>query len=309
MRGLILAEEYYRTVGKKMITAKFAAYQDRIAAGLVGLGSECFGFDDALSRDHDWGPGFCLWMERDDFNRIGTSLQESYRSLPPLFMGFRRSTSDWGAGRIGVMEIGDFYASFTGLPHAPTRMDNWLTIPEANLAACTNGKVFNDPLGTFTAIRKQFLAHYPEDVRLKKIAAKCMAVAQSGQYNYKRCFTRKAYYPARQALLTFCENALALVFLLHRQYMPFYKWACEAAKRLPTPGPEIAAAVDELNRDGQSLFRQDIVDDICHALIESIQQQNLSDAKSSFLLDHGPRVHARIQNQKLKQLDIWWGGY
>ena len=308
MKGLILSEEFYRCVGKKMIDGKFAADQDRIAVGLVGLGSECFGFDDTLSQDHDWGPGFCLWLEKNDFNRIGGALQEAYRSLPATFMGFRRSTSAWGAGRVGVREIGDFYASFTGLAVAPTRVDNWLTIPEANLAACTNGKVFHDPLRSFTAIRKQIQAHYPEDVRLKKIAARCMTAAQSGQYNYRRCIKRNNAYAARQALLTFCEAALHLVFLLHRRYMPFYKWALAAARQLPSPGPEIAAAVDQLNRQDRQPACQDTIDNICTILINAIQAQGLSDANSTFLLDHGPCVHAGIRNHTLRQLDIWWGG-
>lgn len=308
MKGLVLAEEYYRTVGKKMIAETFAAYQDRIATGLVGLGSECFGFDDALSRDHDWGPGFCLWLDQGDYDRIGAPLQQAYQALSDTFLGVRRRKSDWGAGRVGVMEIGDFFESFIGSPHAPEQMRKWIFIPEANLAACTNGKVFYDPLGTFTAIRQQLLAYYPEDVRLKKIAAKCMTAARSGQYNYDRCLKRNAYYAARHALLTFCEDALAMVFLLHRRYMPFYKWACAAARQLPAPGPQIATAVDQLNREDRQPARQEAIEEICAALIKTIKAQGLSDAKSTFLLDHGPRIHAGIRDHALRQLDIWWGG-
>jgi len=308
MKGLVLSEEYYRIVGKQMITTQFAAYQDRIATGLAGLGSECFGFDDAISRDHDWGPGFCLWLENTDYDRIGTPLQQAYQALPNTFLGFRRKNSDWGTGRVGVLKIDDFYASFIGSSQAPDQMKNWLAIPETNLAACTNGKVFHDPLGTFTSIRQQIQAYYPEDVRLKKITAKCMSAAQSGQYSYARCLKRNAFYAARHALLSFCEDALALVFLLHRRYMPFYKWACAAARQLPPPGPEIAATVDELNREDRPPVRSDEIEEICAVLIEALRGQELSDSTSTFLLDHGPRVHAGIQDHALRQLDMWWGG-
>ncbi|GAB6907089.1 conserved hypothetical protein [Desulfosarcina cetonica] len=308
MKGLTLSEAYYQTFGRPMLADGFAACQDRVAVGLVGLGSECFGFDDRLSQDHDWGPGFCLWLEKNDYERFGTSLQTAYDRLPERFMGFRRKKSDWGARRVGVMQINAFYASFIGSSKAPETLDNWLAIPEANLAACTNGKVFQDPLGAFTTIRQGLLDYYPEDIRLKKIAAKCMSAAQSGQYNYGRCIRRKSFYAAQHALVTFCEDVLALVFLLHRQYMPFYKWAGAAAKHLPAPGPAIAQAVDTLSRTVKPSTCQETMEEMVQCLIAALKAQELTDIDSPFLLDHGPRVHARIQHPGLKALDLWWGG-
>ena len=82
MKGLYLAEAYYKAHGAPMIGRQFSSYARRIAVGFAGPGSECFGFDDEISRDHDWGPGFCLWLAADDFNRFGKELQTAYQELP-----------------------------------------------------------------------------------------------------------------------------------------------------------------------------------------------------------------------------------
>ena len=47
-----------KTYGEPMIHEKFSDYENKIAVGLVGEGSERFGFDDKYSRDHDFGAGF-----------------------------------------------------------------------------------------------------------------------------------------------------------------------------------------------------------------------------------------------------------
>ena len=54
MKGLELSREYYEKFGKPMLTENFPELLDKIAVGLCGSGSECFGFDDELSRDHDF---------------------------------------------------------------------------------------------------------------------------------------------------------------------------------------------------------------------------------------------------------------
>ena len=237
MKGLELSETYFKEIGLPMLREKFADYIDHIAVGLVGDGSECFGFDDSLSRDHDWGPGFCLWLTREDNQIVGSKLKSAVAGLPQSFAGFGpRQTSQWGDERIGVFEISQFYRKFIGFDHLPSDLNEWMIIPENNLAACTNGKVFFDPLKEFVRWRKTLLDFYPEDFRLKKIASRCMTIGQAGQYNFPRCVRRGEYFAAQYAETKFCADFMSLIFLINRKYAPFYKWMHRAVKSLQILG-------------------------------------------------------------------------
>lgn len=58
MKGMELAKAYYEKYGAGMIESVCGkADAEKIAVGLVGEGSQCFGFDDEISTDHDFGPG------------------------------------------------------------------------------------------------------------------------------------------------------------------------------------------------------------------------------------------------------------
>jgi hypothetical protein len=305
LKGLELSEKYYRTYGERMIKEKFPRCQDRIAAGLVGDGSECYGFDDEISRDHDWGPGFCLWLAADDYEAVGKALQREYEQLPRCFDGVERLASQWGGGRVGVFEIGAFYMQFIGFSHVPETFEQWLRIPEDYLSSCTNGSVFSDPLGEFSRIRNALLNFYPEDVRLAKIAARCMTAAQSGQYNFMRSVRRKAYFAAQHAESQFCSDIISLVFLLNKQYMPYYKWRHQAVRSLPLLGEFLYHRIDEIITSCDYNKKNEIIETICVEVIKVFHETGMSDVKSDFLLDHGPIIHKNIRDENLRKRNVW----
>ena len=74
MQGLQLTKAYFDAYGRTLIEGPLAPYQSVLAAGLVGEGSDCFGFDDAISQDHDFGPGFCLWLPDALYQEVGRNL-------------------------------------------------------------------------------------------------------------------------------------------------------------------------------------------------------------------------------------------
>jgi len=308
MNGLTLAEDYFETFGKPMLETYFPDLKNRAAIGLVGMGSECLGVDDALSRDHDWGPGFCIWLNSNDFQCVGPELQRRYDEMPQHFNGLHRRTSSFGAGRMGVHETEGFYRSFTGLPQAPQKLLEWLVIPEYNLAALAGGKVFHDSYGHFSAIRDRIVDYYPEDVRLKKMAARCMSAARSGQYNYTRCLARGESYAATSTLVGFCEDILAIAFLLNHKFMPYYKWHRQIAAELPVLGKEISDAVSSLCRGDVAEKNIKRIAECCTAIADEFTHQGLSRAKGNALLDHGPQIFGQIEAPDLRQFDIWYRG-
>ena len=300
MKGLDLAQAYYDTHGAPMIASRFGSYAQRIAVGYVGPGSECFGFDDEISRDHDWGPGFCLWLPAEDYEQFGAALQKAYQALPATFMGFGpRTVSPGEESRTGVVEISAFYKTYTGLDHVPASLSEWLYIPESSLATCTNGKIFTDPLGEFSRWRKALLNFYPEDVHLKKLASRCFTIAQTGQYNFERSLKRKEFFAVRYSETKFCADVISLVFLMNKRYTPFYKWMHRAMMELPLLGKEIHALICDLLSCQIYDEKPALIEKICALIISALRNEGLSDSASDFLLDHAHRIHDRIENRRL----------
>ena len=310
MKGLELARKYYEVHINKLLQSVPEA-RGRIAVGLVGEGSQCFGYDDKISQDHDFGPGFCIWLTDADFASFGAKLQKAYDALPDEFEGFSRKdfiTRD----RLRIMTISDFYSRFTGFPEGvPATLVDWLFVPETQLAAATNGEVFQDDLGIFTDIRRQLLHFYPEDVRRKKIAARAAVMSQAGQYNLLRSIQREDSVSATLSIARFAEAAISMAHLLEGRYTPFYKWGFRSLKSLRfgrcfvrhlTRIPELEASLYE--GDFHKAYNQGfaITECICRETAAELRRQGLSLIESDFLQDHLAEIMDGIGDDRLRAL-------
>ena len=310
MKGLELAERYYREVGRPQIEKDLPEVLPMLAAGLAGEGSECLGYDDEISQDHDFGPGFCLWLPSATFEAYGAELQRIYDSLPREYAGAGpRVRGPHADGRVGAMSVGTFYARFLGGMQPPRTDHEWMAMRDEDLAMAVNGKVFEDNLGEFSRIREAVLEYYPENVWLRRIARCLHRVSQSGQYNYARSMRRGDTMAARMAEDVFLRVTLQLAHLLERKYMPYYKWAWRSFTELPCAArmkglleelsslPDQSAAWSGYN--GQQLNMADAkvaaIEEICAVLRGELEARGLTARKDDFLDAHVDDIMAQVK--------------
>ena len=303
MNGLELSLRYWQEVGRPAFEKGCPEVLERAAVGLVGEGSECFGFDDEISRDHDWGPGFCVWLTPEDAAAFGQRAGAVYRALPEEFLGWRRlRVSPETAHRVGVQVIPDFYGRYIGFDHPPQTVREWRMSPEHGLSVVTNGQVFQDPLDEFSAFRRALLEGYPEQLRRKKLAAVCATAAQAGQYNFPRCLRRGESVAALSALAEFVRDIQRAIFLLNRRFTPYYKWTHRALGQLPVLGAATAPLLRQLAEEPERRIER--IEAICDQVITQLRREGLSTGPSDFLLDHAVEIQAGITDPQLAALHL-----
>jgi len=309
--GMAMARELYQQKGKPMLLSRFPEYEKYMAVGLVGEGSECFGFDDEYSRDHDFQPGFCIWLPEEIHQKIGTSLQEAYNRMAGEAQMPGSLMTETGNGRRGVFSIGEFYRRYIGTPGVPKDNVEWLMASESGLATATNGEIFTDHFGEFAAVRKRLLEFYPEDVYLKKLTARLAAMSQSGQYNYLRSMKRGDSAAACIAAAEFIKGAAGTFYLLRKTYMPFYKWMFRGMESLEG-GREMAAVLARLARIPDEPERAEEksrrIEEICILIREELNRMGLSASREDFLVAHGQELMSKIRDPKIRSLPMLFDG-
>ncbi len=311
MKGLELSRSFFDACAKDEIEKKFPGLSQRIAVGLAGEGSECFGFDDEISCDHDFEPGFCLWLSDEDYEKYGFELERFYSKLPKEYGGYSRQLlSPVGGNRHGVMTTGGFYEKFTGSQSTPLSTDQWLYVPPSSLACATNGEVFYDASGEFSRIRNELLLGYPQDILLKKLAAHTIMMVQSGLYNYTRCIKRGENGSAQLSVFEFVRHTISVIYLLNNKYEPFYKWAYRGMRELAVLSglEDSLVALTELgNSADEAKAKAESIEEICTLVAEEINRQKLSDKPATDLEKLAATLQNSITDTNLRNYHIMDG--
>jgi len=312
MKGLEISKAYYKEFGEPMLKEKFPELMDKIAAGVFGSGSECFGFDDELSRDHDFDPGFMILLPGEEAvdRKEEFALERAYAALPKEFMGVTRpNLSPVGGNRRGVIRAEEFFKEKVGALYEEAKVGggaSWLATPSYALAEATNGEIFFDGAGEITHIR-EVLKFYPDDIMKKKLAGHLLLMAQAGQYNYTRCIQHGENAAAQLAAIEFAKNTMSAVFLLNGAYEPFYKWSFRAMRNLPKLSltAELLEYLITTDNEGElASDKYDVIEGIAADIIDELIDRGLTKANCGDLEKHAYSVNDGIADSDLRNMHV-----
>ncbi|MGC9312807.1 MAG: DUF4037 domain-containing protein [Sediminispirochaetaceae bacterium] len=305
MKGLMLARRYYRETIHPAFMNAFPEEIGDMAFGLCGPGSECYRYDDDISRDHDWGPRVCVWIPEVLFRQRGEEMERLYRDLPQSCCGYGPpKRSDQDVRRDGVISIPRFFLQFLGVERPPNTVKEWLCLDEEHLSICTNGDIFDDFHGEFTSFRRTLQDYYPRDVWLKKIVTRCFMFSQYGQYNLLRSLQRGdkllTYYNCSMCI----REAASLYLLLKRIYRPYDKWLFRMVRE---SGPEGAALCDRCREIMESHADEAVLAlvektaaGLIALLIEELSGTAPIAGNTNFLQDYAFQIQACIEDEVLR---------
>lgn len=248
LSGLALAEAFSAEVVQPLIKEHFPSLQ--YASALIGPGSEVLGFDDAISRDHDWGPRLMLFLRPADCRKYGTAISAMLRhGLPRTFRGhscnFEQCAEDkpgvgvQGEGVVGdvnhrvvVHTVEEYMIQYLGVnPLVGLLPKQWLSIPQQKLRTVIEGAVFCDTVGELTAVRSAVAAYFPRDVWLYMIHAGYVRLRDLSHL-MGRCGQTGDELGSRVIAAQLVRDVMHLCFLLERTFAPYPKWFGSAFAKL-----------------------------------------------------------------------------
>lgn len=234
--GKDLSRRFYEESVRPALNAAFPDLPH--SAALLGRGSEVLGYDDAMSADHNCEARVVLFVGEEDHAAHGAAIEDVLRrELPERFAG--RATDH------EVCTLRGYVEKNLGFDlDRPTRVEDWLSLPEQRLIMLTAGAVHHDGVG-LGAVRERF-AYYPRDVWLYLLAAGWWRIHPEANLVGRAGFVGdelgSAVIGARLV-----DDLMRLCFLMERQYAPYSKWLGTAFSRLAC-GPELTPVLRSVLR-------------------------------------------------------------
>jgi Domain of unknown function (DUF4037) len=241
--GIELSRRFYGELLHPWLAEAFPGL--RHAAALIGAGSELLGFDDEMSRDHDWGPRLQIFVSETDFAAHAHAIVSRFAEvIPETFLGAQTAFRDQAGHGLEVWTLELWLRRQLSLELDEPR-DNlaWLGLAEQRLLGLTAGAVFRDDGGRLTAVRAR-LAVFPSDVRLYKLACQWRRIAEEQAF-VGRTGASGDDLGSRIIAARLARDVMRMAFLIEDRYAPYPKWFGKAFAALPC-APVLTPALDRV---------------------------------------------------------------
>lgn len=239
IHGVRLSELFHRDVVAPLLRRRFPRL--RYSAGILGGGSEIFGFDDHESTDHHWGLRLIVFLGPRDYDRRRREISRALSvELPVRYRGHSSNFTppdpeDNGTRLPHFIERGPvnhmieietpqrYFHQKLGIdPHARVTAANWLAFSQQSLLEVTAGKIFHDGLGELHRLRRKF-SYYPRAVWLELMARQWHEVGEEEPF-VGRTGWRGDEIGSRLIAARIVQRLMEVCFLIERRYAPYSKW-------------------------------------------------------------------------------------
>lgn len=278
MQGIELAKAFYEGVVRPWLAEAHPGL--RHDAGIFGYGSELLGFDDEMSRDHNWGPRVQLVVTEADFAAHAEAIVDGFDAVKPeTFLGepigYRSRPHPPIVAGDALGRPGHGVEVFTAAGIVRTRLAldtkapldalTWLSLPEQRLLELTAGDIFHHGLGELARLKETF-SRCPRDVTLYKLAAQWRRISD------EQAFVGRAGYVgddlgSRIICSRLARDIMRICFLLEGQYAPYAKWFGSAFARLMSAGELLPMLNATLAAESWEA-RQTLISKACLAVAE-----------------------------------------
>ena len=225
--GAQLAAAFHRDVVQPLLPYAYAAAR-------LGSGSDVLGYDDAMSRDHDWGCRLTVLVDESSSAVIPQIRRILAEHLPSEYAGHPvRFPVTWDrtdTHNVEVATVHGFAASRLGT-RPPLDALDWLTVSGQGVLEVVGGPVFHDETTELGPLRAA-LRWYPPDVDRYTIASLWSQIAQR-LHMVGRTAERGQDLQSRLLCAQIAGKLSHLAFLVHRQWMPYAKWREARLRTLP----------------------------------------------------------------------------
>lgn len=240
---------FWDEVVHPFLSTRFPSETAQMAAGVFGYGSEVLRLDDEYSTDHHFGLRVNVLLPQAVMAAKGSAIEDALADgLPQHWRGRELREGYTRTRGVALASLEHHLRSTIGHDRPPETLTEWLAVPEEDIMHIVAGEVWHDPAGRFTAVRAAFGQHWPEPVRLRRLAHWCRYFSGMGVYALKRALLRDNELYANTTFARSLRWGVQMAFLLDRQYYPYDKWLTVMFHRLPRMGARLAAIVEEAPR-------------------------------------------------------------